>query len=59
MIEKQKILAYLQSQVEKYSPVGVDIAGRTFGGDEKLWMYTKSLMEEIASWPDVLLDDGK
>lgn len=59
MIEKQKILAYLRSQVEKYSPVGVDIAGRTFGGDEKLWMYTKSLMEEIASWPDVMADDGK
>ena len=59
MIEKQKILAYLRSQVEKYSPVGVDIAGRTFGGDEKLWMYTKSLMEEIASWPDAYSDDGK
>ena len=52
MINKSKLIAYLQDLVNMYSPVGVDIAGRWIGGDEKLWMFCKKLVEEVSRWPD-------
>ena len=59
MLEKAKLIAYLNDLCLTYSPVAIDVGGRWVGGDETLYLAYKGLLEEIERWPDAMMDDGK
>lgn len=52
MIEKNKLISYLENLCNTYSPVCLDIAGRWVGGDEKLFWFCKELKEQIEAWEE-------
>lgn len=44
---KTKLLTYLESKIDEYTPSDIDINGRWVGGDEKLYFFVKELIHKI------------
>lgn len=47
---KTKLLTYLESKINEYTPSDIDINGRWVGGDEKLFFFVKELIHKIEEW---------
>lgn len=47
---KTKLLTYLESKINEYTPSDIDINGRWVGGDEELFYFVKELLQEVEKW---------
>lgn len=47
---KTKLLAYLESKINEYTPSDIDINGRWVGGNEDVFYFIKALIHEVERW---------
>lgn len=47
---KTKLLKYLETKMDEYTPTDIDINGRWVGGNEDVFYFIKAFIHEVETW---------